>query len=91
MKLDDVGDPALVERVARIVYEAFPPEEMPFDEWMVQCRTDEQGAFQFSLFALDVLDEKDISIEAQSDIARFNQLVSLALDIMELQSAAYAN
>ncbi|WP_336971636.1 hypothetical protein [Sphingobium aromaticiconvertens] len=88
MKLEDIGDPALIERVGRIVYAAYPPEEMDFAKWLNQCRADEQGAYHLGIFACDVLDERDITEEQRSDLTRYSQLMALALDVVELHERA---
>lgn len=71
LKLEEIGDPALVERVARIVHGGFPKEETPFEKWLQRYHADKSGAFEIGLFALDALNEPDISDAARADINRY--------------------
>lgn len=81
MKLEDIGDSALVERVGKIVYAAFPKDAGDFKEWLTRWHTDEQGAYHFGIFISDVLDTSDayqsLTDEQHADIVKFQKMLTL--------------
>lgn len=95
MKLEDIGDAALVERIGKIVYAAFPQDKGDFTKWLAFWRADEQGAYHFGIFICDVVETpaayQSLSDDERADIAKFQQMLTLMLDIIDLYSREASN